>query len=236
MLKISIFAAALFAMLVSKNTHAGEKSLYDFLWLDPDKKVYVLQNKLYKKEHTFYADVGYLTNFTSKFQDTRGFNLKGGFYISEEWGLEVFYNKYSNSDNDDWKNVRQINGADPFVRRLNSSAGAMVVWSPFYGKINTFNQIFYFDWSFGLGVAKIDGESNRKTVDDTNLKSTYDKESYTAAVWKTQVKFHLRENVHLGVEWMQHHYNAKGPNRNGKEASAQLRNNQDLIISVGFSF
>lgn len=236
MLKISIFAAALFAMLISKNTHAGEKSLYDFLWLDPDKKVYVLQNKLYKKEHTFYADVGYLSNFTSKFQDTRGFNLKGGFYISEEWGLEVFYNKYSNNDNDDWKNVRQINGADPFVRRFNSSVGAMAIWSPFYGKINTFNQIFYFDWSFGLGIAKIDAESNRKSVDDTNLKSTYSKESYTAAVWKTQVKFHLKENIHLGVEWMQHHYNAQGPNRNGKSPSAKLRNNQDLIISVGFSY
>mgnify|MGYP000697543964 CR=1 FL=1 len=29
---------------------ATEKDLYDFLWLDPDKKVYVLQNKVHKKE------------------------------------------------------------------------------------------------------------------------------------------------------------------------------------------
>lgn len=235
MLKFSVFVALL-CLFSSKNTHAGEKSLYDFLWLDPDKKVYVLQNKLYKKEHTFYADLGYLANFTSKFQETQGFSLKTGFYIHEEWGLELFYHQYSNRDNDDWRNVRNINGADPFVRRFNSSYGAMAIWSPFYGKINTFNQIFYFDWSFGLGIAKIDAESNRTTVDDTNLKSTYNKERYNAAVWKTNVKFHLTENVHLGVEWMQHHYKAKGPDRNGKKAAESLKTNQDLIISVGFSF
>lgn len=235
MLKFSILAAVI-ALLASSKTHAGEKSLYDFLWLDPDKKVYVLQNKLYKKEYTFYADVGYIANFTSKFQDTRGFNIKSGFYFHEEWGVEAFYNKYNNNNNEDWRNVRNVNGADPFVRRLNSSYGAMAIWSPFYGKINTFNQIFYFDWSFGLGLSKISAESNRDTVSDTNLRSSYSDESYNAVAWKTNVKFHLRENVHLGVEWMQQHYKAKGPDRNGRKAAEGMKVNQDLIISVGFSF
>lgn len=235
MLKFAVVLAIL-VFLVSKNTHAGEKSLYDFLWLDPDKKVYVLQNKIYKKEHTFYMDVGYLSNFTSTFQDTKGFNVKAGYFIHEDWGLEVFYNQYSNKNNDNWDNVRNINGADPFVRRLNSSYGAMAVWSPFYGKINTFNRIFYFDWSFGLGFSKINAESNRKSVADDELRSTYEKESYNAAVWKTNLKFHLKENVHLGLEWMQQHYKAPGPNRNGKAGQDKFRNNQDLIISVGFSF
>lgn len=235
MLKFIIFTAFV-ALFVSPKIHAGEKSLYDFLWLDPDKKVYVLQNKIYKKEHTLYLDVGYLTNFTSTFQDTKGLSLKTGFYIHEDWGLEIFYNQYSNQNNDNWSNVRNINGADPFVRRFNSSYGAMAIWSPFYGKINTFNKIFYFDWSFGLGVSKINAESNRKTVEVTTQKSSYDKETYNALAWKTNMKFHLTENVHLGVEWMQQHYNAPGPNRNGRASKDSLRNNQDLIISVGFSY
>lgn len=216
--------------------YSGEESLYDFLWLDPDKKVYVLQNKLFKKEHKFYADLGYLSNFTSTFQSTDGLSVKTGFYIHEEWGLELFYNNYRNSNNDNWSNVRQINGADPFVRRFNQSYGAMVIWSPFYGKINTFNKIFYFDWSFGAGFAKIDAESNRKTVDDSSLKSSYESEKINAAVWKTKVKFHLKENIHLGVEWMQHHYKGVGPDKNGRSGAEALKTNQDLIISVGFSF
>jgi outer membrane beta-barrel protein len=135
-----------------------------------------------------------------------------------------------------WKNVRSVKGADPFVRRLNASYCAMVIYSPFYGKINTFNKIIYFDWSFGLGAGFIDAESNRKTVDDTNLKSAYERERYQSIAWKTKVKFHLSENLHLGVEWMQQHYKAPGPNRNGQSASETFKNNQDLIISVGFSY
>jgi outer membrane beta-barrel protein len=195
--------------------------------------VYVLQNKLYKKERTFYADVGYISNFTSKFQDTRGLNLKTGYYFHEEWGVELFYNKYSNSNNDDFTSVRTVNNVDPFIRRFNSSYGAMAIWSPFYGKINTFNQIYYFDWSFGAGVAKVDAESNLKTVGVQGVPSKFASESYTAAVWKTNVKFHLRENIHVGLEWMQHHYRAPGPKNPKKDT---LRNNQDLILSIGFSY
>lgn len=232
MLKFSIIALGLMLML-TKNTHAGEKSLYDFLWLDPDKKVYVLQNKLYKKEHSVYADIGYLANFTSKFQDTRGIAFRAGYYIHEEWGLELFYNQYSNSNNDDFRNVRLINEAEPFIRRLNSIYGAMVIWSPFYGKINTFNQIFYFDWSFGAGVSKINAESNIKTVTQGNVANKYEKETYSGAVLKTKVKFHLKENVHLGLEYMNTYYNAPGP-KNPK--SDKLRTNTDVVLSVGFSF
>ena len=232
MLKLSIIALGLMLML-TKNTHAGEKSLYDFLWLDPDKKVYVLQNKLYKKEHSFYADVGYLANFTSKFQDTNGVAVRAGYYFHEEWGLEVFYNQYSNSNNDDFRNVQFINEAEPFVRRLNSTYGAMLIWSPFYGKINTFNQIYYFDWSFGAGVSKINAESNLKTVTQTNVPNNYAKESYTGAVLKTKVKFHLTEHVHLGLEYMNTYYNAPGP-KNPK--SDKLRTNTDVVFSVGFSY
>lgn len=232
MLKITILAAAIM-MLMSKETHAGEKSLYDFLWLDPDKKVYVLQNKLYKKEHSFYADIGYISNFTSKFQDTNGFQIKGGFYISEEWGLELFYNQYSNSNNDDYRNVRLVNEVEPFIRRLNSSYGAVIVWSPFYGKINTFNQIFYFDWSFGAGLAKINAESNIKNVRNPTQDSKFEKESYNGAVLKSNLKFHLKENIHLGIEYMNTYYQAPGP-KNPKSDS--MRTNTDIILSVGFSY
>lgn len=238
MLKITLLAA-LVALFISNKTHAGEKSLYDFLWLDPDKKVYVLQNKLYKKEKTFYADLGYIANFTSKFQDTRGVSAKVGYFLNEDWGVEVFYNQYMNSDNDDWRNVRKINNSDPFVRRFKNSMGAMAIWSPFYGKINTFNKIFYLDWSFGIGLAKASTESNKSTVATTFQDSVYESESYTALAWKTQVKFHLQENIHLSVEWMQQHYSAPGPKPPGAGAklpSPSLRSNQDLILSIGFSF
>ncbi len=232
MARFSLIVALLMLML-TKRTHAGEGSLYDFLWLDPDKKVYVLQNKLYKKEHSFYADLGYISNFTSKFQDTNGFSLHAGYYIHEEWGLEVFYHQYSNKNNDDFQNVRLINEAEPFVRRMKSLYGAAVIWSPFYGKINTFNQIFYFDWSFGLGLAQVNTDSNLKTVTVSNATNKYEKETHSAGVLKTKIKIHLKENLHLGIEYMNTYYNAPGP-KNPK--SDKLRTNTDLIFSIGFSY
>jgi outer membrane beta-barrel protein len=232
MLKLSIIALGLMLMF-SKNTHAGEKSLYDFLWLDPDKKVYVLQNKLYKKEHSVYFDIGYIANMTSKFQDTNGFSFKGGYYFHEEWGIELFYQQYSNSNNDDFNNVKLINEAVPFVRRLDSTYGAALIYSPFYGKINTFNKIYYFDWSFGAGYTKINANSNIKSVRIDNAPNKYEKETYNGGVLKTKVKFHITENVHLGLEYMNTYYMAPGPK---DPKSDKLRTNTDLIFSVGFSF
>jgi outer membrane beta-barrel protein len=232
MLKLSIIALTLMLMFTNK-IYAGEESLYDFLWLDPDKKVYVLQNKLYKKENSFYFDVGYLKNMTSKFQDTNGYALRGGYYFHEEWGLELFYNQYSNDNNDDFRNVRLINEAEPFIRRPKSTYGAAVVWSPFYGKINTFNKIFYFDWSFAAGYAQVVTDSNIKTVRQGNVKNKYEQEIYNGGVLKTNLKFHVNEHIHLGLEYMNTYYMAPGPKA---PKTDKLRTNTDLIFSVGFSY
>lgn len=232
MLKFSVLIGILMT-LANFKAQAGEKSLYDFLWLDPDKKVYVLQNKIHKKEYTFYGDVGYLSNFTSKFQNTQGYQVKTGFYFHEEWALEGSFQQYSNGNNDEFRNIRLINRTEPFIRRLNNSYGANLIWSPFYGKINTFNQIIYFDWSFGAGVTRINAESNLKTATSASAINKYKKETYNGAVLKTGVKFHLKENLHIGVEYMNTYYRAPGP-QNPK--SDKLRTNTDVIMSVGFSF
>jgi outer membrane beta-barrel protein len=231
MSKFSVLACFL-VLLITKNLHAGEKSLYDFLWLDPDKKVYVLQNKIHKKEHSFYGDIGYLSNFTSKFQDTKGVSAKVGYYIHEEWGVELFFNQYMNSANDDLRNIRAVNAVEPFVRRFNSAYGALAIWSPFYGKVNTFNRIYYFDWSFGLGFSRINAESNRKNVANAAIATKFDAETYNALAWKTNLKVYLTERVFLGADWMQQHYSAPGPNA---RKSNKLRSNQDLIVSIGYS-
>jgi len=231
MLKLTLLALTTVLMMTNK-VQAGEKSLYDFLWLDPDKKVYVLQNKLYKKEHSFYFDLGYLSNFTSKFQDTSGYAIRAGFYVHEEFAIEGFFNGYNNVNNDDFRNVRVVNQQEPFIRKINNSYGANLVWSPFYGKINTFNQIFYFDWSLAAGYAKVNTSSNLKSVKLGDVKTFYTKETYDGGVLKTNLKFHLTENWHLSAEYMNTYYFAAGP----RSPTKKLRTNTDVILAVGYSF
>lgn len=233
-MKFILFAlSSLLCWLVSSPALAGEDSLYEFLWLDPDKKVYVLQNKLYKKEKTFYFDAGYMDNLTSKFQDTNGFGLRAGYYIHEEWGVEIFLNEYANKNNDEYRNIRLINETEPFIRRPKQSYGAMVIWSPFYGKINTFNKIFYFDWSFGAGLGQIQTQTNLDTVVNSTAVSKFKTENNVAGVFKTKLRFHVSEHMNVGVEYMTQGYQAPGP-RNPKQDN--LRWNNDLIFSVGFSY
>jgi outer membrane beta-barrel protein len=215
---------------------ASEESLYDFVWLDPDKKVYVLQNKLYQKEHSLYFDLGYISNYTSKFQDTYGFQGKLGYYFHEEWGIEVFGNYYNNVDNDDVKSVQIINQQRPFIRRLNLSYGLVGIWSPFYGKINTFNKIFYFDWSFGAGVVQINGEDNLETsiqsISNPGIPDKFESKTFTGGVLKSTVKFHLNERYHIGIEYMNTYFAAPSPK---DPKNDKLRTNTDVILSAGIS-
>ncbi len=211
---------------------AGEKSLYDFIWLDPDKKVYVLQNKLFQKKYKVYFDLGYLSNESAKFQNTTGFQGRVGWYLAEEWGIEAIYNHYNSTNNDDFKSVQIVNDQVPFIRRFNNQYGLLLIWSPFYGKINTFNRIYYFDWSFGAGISKVNAESNLKTFENSPTKLILDNETYTGALLKTNVKFHIKENLHLGIGYLSTLYNAPSP-KNPK--SDKLRTNTDFILSIGFS-
>lgn len=224
------------ALIFQAPLQASENDLYDFLWLDPDKKVYVLQNKVYEKKNTFYANVGYLMGLNAPFQDTSGVNVSAGFYFHEEWAFEVLGNFYSNSNNENYENLERINGSVPFVRRVDSLYGGLVVWSPFYGKINTFNKIFYFDWSFGAGLGSMTTESNAKTAAIPDEAAEFQSESYGAGIVKTSLRFHATENIHVNIEYMRSHYKAPGPTVDNIPGQEKIRAHSDLIFSVGFSF
>lgn len=220
-------------LIFSVKTFAGEKDLYDFLWLDPDKSVFVLQNKVHPKDSSIYLDLGYVTSISSTFQDTTGAQLKFGYFLSEDFAIELNYINYSSVNNSAYDSVEVSSGVVPFIRRPISSASIFLMWSPFYGKINTFNQIYYFDWAFGVGSGSYKTESNIDTAGLENVKDTYKAESYSPIQFKTNVKFHINESLHIGIEYLNTNFQAGTPKDKG--ASKWTQNN-DLILSVGVSF
>lgn len=233
MLRILVFMSFVGVCCLKTTANAGEKSLYDFLWLDPDKSVYVLQNKIYEKQNSAYFDLGYVSNITSAYQNTDGLAFKGGYYFHEEWAIEALYIGYKNANNENYKNVQLLNSGVPFVRKPRSTYGVGILWSPFYGKINTFNSIYYFDWSFGAGYARVQTLSNLSSVTSSSGSDSYERENYNGAYMKSGVKFHMNKNWHVGMEWMGTYYRAPGP----KNPSArQMKSNNDLIFSVGWSY
>lgn len=233
----NIFCLLLFSFTLSAPAlKADEKDLYDFLWLDPDKKVYVLQNKIHKKAQTFFFNIGGGLGLSSDFQNTKLVHTNFGYSISEEWAVEVLYSKYNNSDNDALNNLKRINGSVPFIRSVEKNYGALVKWSPFYGKINTFNKIFYFDWSFNLGLGKIETKSNAKSVAIPSQANTFSQEKYTSVIAKTGLSFHLNKNIHVGLDLIMNNYKAPGPTVNGVTSKTKVRNNMDTVLTFGVSF
>ena len=225
-----------YVTLSAQALRADEKDLYDFLWLDPDKKVYVLQNKVHKKEHTVFANVGYGQGLSSNFQDTSLLHANLGYFFTEEWAIEGLYTKYSNKDNEAMTNLKRLNGSIPFIRKTNSNIGVLARWSPFYGKINTFNKIFYFDWNLGLGLGKLETESNATTVSNPTLANSYKDESYSSVIAKTGLSFHANKHIHIGIDLIMNNYKAPGPTVNGVTPSSKIRNNMDAVITLGVSF
>ncbi len=228
-----LIVAIIMTMMVP--VQAAEEDLYDFLWLDPDKSVYVLQKKMYAKKRTVYFNAGFLTNNASDFQDTIGASLKLGYFFKEDWGLEFLYNAYNNSNNETFENVQSVNGSEPFIRRPNSLMGLTVQWSPFYGKINTFNKIYYFDWSFGLGVGKLSTESNADTASLNTTSNTYTDESFTGIIAKTNFRFYFTKRIHMDVDYISTTYSAPGPKVNDVQTDSTTTSS-DFAISLGFSF
>ncbi len=223
-------------MLFSGIIKATEKDLYDFLWLDPDKKVFVLQNKIHKKANTVYFNLGIGSGLSSNFQNTSLLHSNAGYSFNETWALEGMYSTYTNKDNDDFTNLKKVTSTIPFIRNVKSNYGILAKWSPFYGKINTFNQIFYFDWAFGAGLGKINTESNALTADTKDLANIYANESYTSIISKTEFMVHINTHMHLNAGILFNTYMAPGPIVNGVTPSSKIRNNMDIVFGIGFSY
>ena len=215
------------------SAYSEETDLYDFLWLDPDKKVYVLQNKIYPKTKTVYFDIGYLSNDASKFQDTTAGQIRLGYFFNEVLGIEINHAQYGSSNNSTYENVKAVNGLEPFIRRPLTSTSLFVIWSPFYGKINTFNKIFYFDWYFGLGTGTYEMETNLEKVVNPGIASQFESETFTPIQLKSGLKFHINRRLHLGVEYINTNFQAGTAE---KPTANDWKQSNDLVFSMGVSF
>ncbi len=210
----------------------SEDSLYDFLWLDKDKSVYVLQNKQFKKKGQVYTELGYLKGMSSNFQNVNGGAISMSYFFSEEWAGEISYLHYLNKNNSDYKNIREINETEPFVRELISSASAILKWAPFYGKINTFNQIIYFDFILGAGISSLKSRANLG-VSNANPNAEKEPENQIGGVSKLELKIYVSEIWNIGTYLQSLYYNSEAPRLVNKE---EIKINNDFVIYTGFSF
>lgn len=235
------FFLLILTLIMSTVVLADEKSLYNFSWLDNDKEIYVLQNRKFRKDGRVYVGGTLAYNLSQDFLDAYGGTVRGGYFFREDWGIELLYAKNESTESDTAKGVKE-QGAFPFYREIDSVMGAMLMWSPFYSKINTFNRIVYFDWMFGLGVGSISTKDNRKLFDTTIPQAdrqALTSESNIGALWNTGFRFYLNENWSLRLDITGVSYKAdktKADQSSNKSTASKLFTSYDLGLGLNYAF
>ncbi len=199
---------SLILLSISGFVFAAEDSMYDFSWLDNDKEVYVLQNRKFRKSSKVYLGGTLGRQVNGAFIDSNEANLIGGFFFSEDWGLELSYTKASGETNKTHDAVK-AQASKAIFRKIDTAMSAMIVWSPFYSKINTFNKIFYYDWMFGVGVTSATTLDNRNELLGGSDSDDLTSESNTGAAWMTAVRFYISESWSTRLDFRAQHINAE---------------------------
>lgn len=219
----------------------NERDEYDFSWLDPDKKIYVVQNRKYQKASRFEISTGYGVGMGESYRTQRQWNYRGSFYFSEHWGISGFGFSNFNSENDDYEQLRLQNRV-PVVRDTHNYIGASIMWIPFYGKINLFNHLFYIDWSFELGggSATTEIDLNRSASGTPVIEGS----SHSAFHWGSGWKFFINRHWGMKLDFLATYYKAPSGIPLGTAAAATAgsvagsedQNYDNYYLTLGMSY
>lgn len=209
----------------------GADDEYNFSWLDPDKKVYVLQNRKYRKKGRFAAFLAGGLEVSNPYRNAWAVVPRAAYWFSEQFGAEVFYANLSNSDS---QTLRELRGASsaalPFVRENRSMYGGLISFTPWYAKLNFFNKILYFDWFFNAGAGQTNTAVDQNTF--ANRGPNYQLEDLFTVFFGTGQQFYVSQHFLVRLDLMGMYYTANAAD--GKSKSNYT--NFDFTAGIGWAF
>ncbi|OFZ85292.1 MAG: hypothetical protein A2603_04535 [Bdellovibrionales bacterium RIFOXYD1_FULL_55_31] len=208
---------------------SGSGDEYSFSWLDPEKKIYVLQNRRYGKAHRLLLSAMAGTGFSNPYRTSYILEPRVAFYVSESIGFEAFHTLTSNRTNATFDALQQSQPSIwPVVREIKSQSGILAHWVPWYAKINVFNKILYFDWYFSGGIGTLQTALETRNV--TNGPSTFTDQSFTALYLGTGHQYHVTRDFSVRLDFTSAFYQAPVM---GLSGSKSLYSNLNFGIGVG---
>lgn len=198
-----------YLLVSSINAYAAYEDEYNFSWLDPDKKIYVLQNRKYQKaKHVMLSIMGGL-GLADTYRNAYQIQPRLGTWFNEDFGLEVFYTQRFNTVNNAFRalDLATGTGTTPLVREIKNQLGVVLNWAPWYAKINVFNTILYFDWYFSLGAGVMNTEVGPRTKE--LALSQWKTDSLFTVYAGTGHLFHLSQVLDLRLDLLGHFYSAE---------------------------
>lgn len=180
---------------------------YNFSWLDPDKKIYVLQNRKYEKAgHALISVMGGI-GFSNPYKNAYNVDPRFSYFVTEWLGVELFYTITDNSSNSTLTALGKATQVLPNVREIRSQFGGMLMYVPWYAKINVFNSILYFDWYFGAGIGKVSSFVDTKTAPTAT--SNFVADDLIGIMASTGHQYHLSQMFVFRVDVTAAFYQAK---------------------------
>ena len=234
----SLIAVTTLSLFVDmRSAFAAVDDDYNFSWLDPDKKIYVLQNRKFRKAKAAQIFLMGGMGLGEPYRKAYQYQPRLGYWFNEDIGIEGFYTGRFNSSNNAYLALDQAITAggvtkSPLIREVNSQFGVLMNWAPWYAKINVFNTILYFDWYFSLGVGSMSSDIGPKTKADNPLLWT--PENLFTVYAGTGHLFHLSERFMARLDFLGHFYSAKVfGGLAGAPADSAIFSNFDLNLGIG---
>jgi outer membrane beta-barrel protein len=192
------------------SSFAAEDSDYNFSWLDPDKKIYVLQNRRFRKSGMPHLFMMGGLSLGDTYRTVSQVQPRFSWWLDEDKGIELLYSARFHSQNNPYKALIQAQpNKDPYIREVHSQLGLLFNWAPWYAKINVFNSILYFDWYFSMGAGMLGTEIGPKTKDDVASAAQWQSKDLFAVFLGTGHLFHINEKWTARLDFLGHFYAAK---------------------------
>jgi outer membrane beta-barrel protein len=210
------------------------KDDYDFSWLDPDKKINVVQNRKYSKAQRAELGVAGGIGIGEPYRRTREIIPRLTYYFNEHLGISALAGFVSNAENENIIDLKVASSTIPAVRDTKSFYGGSFVWLPFYGKVNLFNRIFYFDWQFEVGVAHVTSEI------DLNNRATeapiLEESNHMGVFWGTGHKYFIDRNWAARIDFDALYYKAPVAFGGVYTGRDEIDVNYYLTLGVSYTF
>ncbi len=158
------FASAQATGSSEEDAFTDTRNITRFDWLDPEKEVYVVQNRKYQKAgHLSLSVMGGL-GLSNPYRTSAVIDPRLGYFFKEWIGIEGFYGFQFHTPNGTQEALEYASpNALPVVREIQSYIGGQVVFAPIYAKLNLFDTIIYLDWLFSVGAGVLQTRVNTKT-------------------------------------------------------------------------
>jgi outer membrane beta-barrel protein len=209
----------------------AEEDEYNFSWLDPDKKVYVLQNRKYQKAKKLALFVQGGANLSNPYRSELMGIPRASYWFTEQFGVEAFFSLVDSAENDNFNALENVSAsALPFVRKTKSYFGALFTWTPWYAKINMFNKILYFDWFIFAGGGQMGTAINLNNR--AGLAANFRDDTHFAAYFGTGQTFYVTRHFLVRWDLIGAAFKAAGADNR----SESTRTNYDFALGVGYLF